>query len=197
MSLYVSDLMPLLRETLISPRKGARMILDLGLAARVGWLALALMAVGSAILTHLTMVMMSPEAVAYWGGAMGSPVNTAILQWVVMFVTVHAVHRLGRMRGGAGTLAESVVLVAWLQFVLLALQALQLVVQVILPPFAQLLGLAGLGLFFWLLTNFVAEIHGFKSLGAVFASVVFVMILASMVMVFVFSIFYGDPTAGM
>jgi hypothetical protein len=197
MSLSVSDLMPLLRETLISPRKGARMILDLGLAARVGWLALALMAVGSAILTHLTMVMMSPEAVAYWGGAMGSPVNTAILQWVVMFVTVHAVHRLGRMRGGAGTLAESVVLVAWLQFVLLALQALQLVVQVILPPFAQLLGLAGLGLFFWLLTNFVAEIHGFKSLGAVFASVVFVMILASMVMVFVFSIFYGDPTAGM
>ncbi|MDG1280133.1 MAG: YIP1 family protein [Pseudorhodobacter sp.] len=197
MSLTVSDLMPLLRETLISPRKGARMILDLGLAARVGWLALALMAVGSAILTHLTMVMMSPEAVAYWGGAMGSPVNTAILQWVVMFVTVHAVHRLGRMRGGAGTLAESVVLVAWLQFVLLALQALQLVVQVILPPFAQLLGLAGLGLFFWLLTNFVAEIHGFKSLGAVFASVVFVMILASMVMVFVFSIFYGDPTAGM
>lgn len=197
MSLSVSDLMPLLRETLISPRKGARMILDLGLAARVGWLALALMAVGSAILTHLTMVMMSPEAVAYWGGVMGSPVNTAILQWVVMFVTVHAVHRLGRMRGGAGTLAESVVLVAWLQFVLLALQALQLVVQVILPPFAQLLGLAGLGLFFWLLTNFVAEIHGFKSLGAVFASVVFVMILASMVMVFVFSIFYGDPTAGM
>lgn len=197
MSLTVSDLMPLLRETLISPRKGARMILDLGLAARVGWLALALMAVGSAILTHLTMVMMSPEAVAYWGGAMGSPVNTAILQWVVMFVTVHAVHRLGRMRGGAGTLAESVVLVAWLQFVLLALQALQLVVQVILPPFAQLLGLAGLGLFFWLLTNFVAEIHGFKSLGAVFASVVFVMILASMVMVFVFSMFYGDPTAGM
>jgi len=197
MSLTVSDLMPLLRETLISPRKGARMILDLGLAARVGWLALALMAVGSAILTHLTMVMMSPEAVAYWGGAMGSPVNTAILQWVVMFVTVHAVHRLGRMRGGGGTLAESVVLVAWLQFVLLALQALQLVVQIILPPFAQLLGLAGLGLFFWLLTNFVAEIHGFKSLGAVFASVVFVMILASMVMVFVFSIFYGDPTAGM
>jgi hypothetical protein len=43
----------------------------------------------------------------------------------------------------------------------------------------------------------VAEIHGFKSLGAVFASVVFVMILASMVMVFVFSIFYGDPTVGM
>ena len=143
MSLSASDLMPLLRETLISPRKGARMILDLGLAARVGWLALALMAVGSAILTHLTMVMMSPEAVAYWGGAMGSPVNTAILQWVVMFVTVHAVHRLGRMRGGVGTLAESVVLVAWLQFVLLALQALQLVVQIILPPFAQLLGLAG------------------------------------------------------
>lgn len=197
MSLSASDLMPLLRETLISPRKGARMILDLGLAARVGWLALALMAVGSAILTHLTMVMMSPEAVAYWGGAMGSPVNTAILQWVVMFVTVHAVHRLGRMRGGVGTLAVSVVLVAWLQFVLLALQALQLVVQIILPPFAQLLGLAGLGLFFWLLTNFVAEIHGFKSLGAVFASVVFVMILASMVMVFVFSIFYGDPTARM
>jgi hypothetical protein len=197
MTVTFADLMSLVRETLVAPRKGARMILDLGLPARVGWLALALMAVGSAILTHLTMVMMSPEAVAYWGGAMGSPVNTAVLQWVVMFVTVHAVHRFGQMRGGHGTLAGSVVLVAWLQFVLLALQALQLVVQVILPPFSQLLGLVGLGLFFWLLTNFVAEIHGFKSLGAVFASVVFVMILASMVMVFVFSMFFGDPTAGM
>ena len=57
----------------------------------------------------------------------------------------------------------------WLQFIMALLQAVQLVAVLILPLLAALLGLVGLGLFFWLLTGFVAELHGFRSPMQVFA----------------------------
>jgi hypothetical protein len=44
----------------------------------------------------------------------------------------------------------------------------QLALQVLLPPFAFAAYFGGLVLFFWLLTNFVAELHGFASLAKTF-----------------------------
>jgi hypothetical protein len=42
----------------------------------------------------------------------------------------------------------------------------------IAPMLAGLLGLASIVLFFWLLTHFVALIHGFKSLPSVFIIII-------------------------
>ena len=47
--------------------------------------------------------------------------------------------------------------------------------QVLLPPFAPAAYLAGLALFFWLLTNFVAELHGFDSLSKTFFGILVVL----------------------
>ena len=76
--------------------------------------------------------------------------------------------------GGTGSFEEAVLLMAWLQFIMICVQAVQAVALLVLPPLAGLIGIAGLFLFLWLLTNFVAVLHGFSSLIKVF-----LMILAS------------------
>ena len=60
----------------------------------------------------------------------------------------------------------------WLQLLMLALQVLQLIATLVAPPFAGIIGLAGFALFLWLMTAFIAELHGFRSRGRVFLGLV-------------------------
>lgn len=189
-------LMRMVRETLLAPRAGAATLIAFGFAPMVGWMALLLMAVASTLLTHISFAMMPADAQAFWGAAMGSPVRTAILQWVVLLISVHAIHKIGRWRGGKGDLDGAVILVAWLQFILLCVQIAQLVAQALVPPLADLLGMVGLILFLWLLTNFVAELHGFKSLALTFFGILGTIIVASIALAFVLALLIGAPATG-
>ncbi|MDN5788679.1 MAG: hypothetical protein L0H65_16820, partial [Pseudorhodobacter sp.] len=84
MELTPANLMQMLRATLVAPRQAAAQVLRFGFAPSVGWMALMLMAVASALLTHISFALMPPEVQAVWGPAMASPVRTAILQWAVL-----------------------------------------------------------------------------------------------------------------
>lgn len=193
MELTPAFLLRMVRETIVAPRAGAAAVLNMGFASSVGWLALMLMAVGSTLLTHISFATMPQEAKDFWGAAMASPMRTAMLQWVVLLISVHAIHKIGRWRGGVGTLSGSVVLVAWLQFILLCLQVVQLVIEILMPAAAAMLGVFGLVLFLWLLTNFVAELHQFRSLGIVFFGIVLTLFTLSFVLAIVFGLLLGAP----
>lgn len=196
MDITPAFLMRMVRETLLAPRAAAAKMLDFGFAPIVGWMSLLLMAVASTVLTHISFAMMPVDSREVWGPAMGSPIRTAMLQWVVLLISVHAIHKVGRWRGGKGTLQGAVVLVAWLQFILLCLQIVQLVTQALLPPLSDVLGIFGLVLFLWLLTNFTAELHGFSSLGMTFLGIMVTLFAASVVMAFIFSLIIGAPATG-
>jgi hypothetical protein len=193
MDLTLSGLLTLARDSVSDPRAGARRIMALDLALRDAWAALALMAVASALLTHLGFLTTPPDQRDLLAQLMASPIRTAVLQWVVMSVGAWAMFAVGAARGGRGTLPQAVSLAAWLQFVLLLLQAAQLVAGVLLPPLAGLIGLAGIALFFWLLTHFVAEMHGFRSLPAVFLGVVGTLFVLVTVMAVIFGLLFGVP----
>ncbi|MFN3825217.1 MAG: YIP1 family protein [Pseudorhodobacter sp.] len=193
MDFTLSGLLNLARDSVSDPRGVARRILSLGLPAQVGWMALGLMAVGSAVLTHLSLALSPPAAQEFFGNAMASPLRTAVLQLVVMVGSVHLIHRIGRARGGIGGLTDAVLLVAWVQFVLLLVQVVQMVAQVLLPPLSELMGILGLALFFWLLSHFVAELHGFPSVGKTFLGILAVMILAGFALAIVFAALFGPP----
>ncbi|NCM97616.1 MAG: YIP1 family protein, partial [Rhodobacterales bacterium] len=90
-----------------------------------------------------------------------------------------------------GRFDEALILVVWLQFVLLGLQAVQLVAYAVAPLLADLIGLATVALFFWLLTNFVAELHGFKSLGLVFVGVLATLVVMVLGLAFGLALFVG------
>jgi hypothetical protein len=196
MELTPAFLMRMVRETIFAPRAGAAAMLGFGFAPAVGWLALMLMAVASTLLTHLSFAMMPEDAQSVWAPAMTSPVRTAILQWAVLLISVHAIHKIGRWRGGRGSLNGAVVLVAWLQFILLCVQIAQLVTQALVPFLSDLLGIFGLVLFLWLLTNFVAELHGFTSLPLTFLGILATIFTASIVLAFIFALLIGAPATG-
>ncbi len=178
--------------TLREPRRGLRAVLDLGLPLGAGLAALALMAVGSALLLHLSMRMMPVGPVnPVIAMLVGSPFQAAAMQAAILLVTAGLLHRLGRAWGGAGRLDQAVVAVAWFQAFFVALQALQLLLDLLLPALSGYLGIASLVLFFWLLTQFTVELHGFRSSWLVFAVIVAVMVAMSFLLSFLLILALG------
>lgn len=175
-------LQALLRDTLRDPRSAARQILLMGVPLQARWMALVLMAVGSALLTHIGMAMMMSADEMGAAFAMPSPVATAMTQLMVLVLSAALATTVGRWRGGTGRFADALLLIVWLQFVLLALQVLQMVLLLLLPPLGMFVGYASVGIFFWLLTCFVAELHGFRSLGLTFLGVILTVIGAAFLM---------------
>jgi len=155
-----------------NPRPAARAMLGLHLPVAARWLGLALAAAGSTLLTVLA-VRLSPAgddlAVQQ---ILANPLFLAAVQVGVLLVVTWLMAQVGRLAGGQGGFADAMVLMVWLQVILMAVQIVQLAVQLVSPMAGEVLGLLALGLLFWLLTNFVAELHGFTALGAVFAGII-------------------------
>jgi len=172
----LNQLLMMVGRSLRNPREGAEEVLALGVPRDALWLIMGLVVVLSVILAEVTALI----AMATVGntmditGLLSNPIMAGGLQLIILLVMVVAVHRIGRGMGGTGSFEESLLLMSWLQFIMVVIQVVQTLTLVIMPPLAGLVGIAALGLFFWLLTHFVAVIHGFTSLAQVF-----VMILVS------------------
>lgn len=191
MDLSLSTLLSLARFTVQNPRMGAQMVMraDLPMVAR--WVALALMAVTSALLAHLAFALMPAEARQTMAGAMSSPLTSAVMQGGLMLAAVFVIHWVGRWRGGTGRFEDALILMIWLQFILLILQVVQIVSQVLLPPASVLVGYASVGVFLWLLSNFVAELHGFKSVLLTFLGVLLTLLAVGFILALVMIPFMG------
>lgn len=183
-------LLAMARDTVSDPRGGARRIMSIDLTLQERWLALLLMAVLSTLVAQLVLAFAPPPpddptanpAQKMMQEVLSVPIPAAIAQAVALIVGTLAVHRFGQARGGTGSLADTVSLMAWLQFITLVVLVAQVVAGLVLPPLVALIGVVWVPLFFWLLTNFVAELHGFRSLGATFLGIIagiLVLVLAA------------------
>jgi hypothetical protein len=168
----------LIRQTFADPRGAAERLMRLDLPAPVLWEALALVVALSVITAQLTTIFLggaaAPEA-EMMGDFFANPLLMGVIQGAVLVVMVFAVHVIGRAMGGVGRFEDAIALVAWLQFLLVCLQVAQTFVGFLSPALSGLVGLAGIVLFFWLLTQFVMALHAFES-----AAMVFVMIMVSL-----------------
>ncbi|HDR27771.1 YIP1 family protein [Rhodovulum sp.] len=175
----MSDSLPFLlalaRDTVTDPREGARRMLALDLPEGVLWQALMAVVAVSVLLTrigdYLVPTPMNPLLPIFGE----NPLLIAVVQGGLLVVTVYAVYGIGRFFGGIGSFAGALALTVWLQVIMVLLQVVQTASLLILPPLAGLVGMFGIGLFFYLLSNFVAVLHGFSSVLKTFF-----MILASM-----------------
>ena len=173
------DLPTLLRhawDSVRDPRAQARWVKSIDIPRTSRWEALLLIVVISVILAQISTVFLPVQSDLILGPLLANPFIAGIVQMSLLVITVFAVFWIGRAMGGTGGFGDSILLVAWMQFILVCLQVAQTVAVLILPPLASLIGIGGFVLFFWLLTNFIAELHGFKSLAQVF-----LMILLSLV----------------
>jgi Yip1 domain len=168
----MDQLLALARLSLNDPRVGVRALLAMGVPLPARTAGLLLVAVGSALLFHLGFLVMPPgdDAVAQFMSQ--SPIRTAIVQWLILAATVLGIYRIGRAFGGTGSLTDALLIVVWLQVIMLAVQLVQLLSFILIPFLAGLVSLGGFFLFFWLLTSFIAELHGFASRWVVLAGVI-------------------------
>lgn len=185
MDLSLNGLSQAVIQTIRDPRSGARMVLSINLSRRERWEMLLLTVVLSAVLAKISVYLSGgSEEVGIFAA---SPFALGAVQLVLMLFAVHAIDLVGRRMGGTGDLDGAIVLVAWLQFVMICIQILQIMLLLIAPVLSFLLGVAGLGLFFWMLTQFIMELHGFKSAMSVFTGI-FLCLLGFAV---IFSILIG------
>lgn len=167
--LSLGPLLRLARDTVSNPREGAETILSLGLPRQALWLAFALVIVLSMLLGDLLYVLADvSQDGPLTGPIAGAPVIMGLLQAAFLVLMTHAMTHIGRFFGGTGQFDEALVLVVWLQFIFICVQIVQLVAVLVIPPVAGVISILALGLFFWLLVNFIATLHGFASLGKVF-----------------------------
>ena len=171
MTLTLNGLVAMAWRTVKNPREGATEVLSLGVPREALWTALALVVTLSILLAQATSLLVTGQAGA---GMPVGPLAMGFVQLLLLVLMVFAIFWIGRSFGGSGSFEETILLVVWLQFIMVCLQVLQTAVLLVLPVFAGLVGIASLVLFLWLLTNFVAVLHGFASLGKVF-----IMILVS------------------
>jgi hypothetical protein len=192
----IQDLGNMLRfavETVRAPRKSAQALMAVQMDRSARWLSLLLIAVISAILAYISLIASATVNgidLSEFSGT--SPFVLVLSQVIVLGLSVIAIDVLGRRAGGTGNLDSAILMVAWVQVVLAWLQILQITFLLILPSMAVLFGFAGMVMLFVLLTIFVAELHGFKSMGAVFVSILLVMLAIAMLLNFLFRIFGYD-----
>lgn len=177
MSPSFSELMAMVLRTLQNPREGAAEVLALGIPREAHWLLVAIVVVLSTLLTEFFAVIAMMGSAAEAMGQPGLVMTLAVhLGSLVMLIVL--VQGLGRTMGGTGRIEETTVLMCWLQFVMMVVSVAQSVLIMLMPPIAALVLFAGVGILLWLLTHFVAVLHGFKSLAGVFG-----MILATAFMI--------------
>jgi len=186
----------LARLSLKDPRAGARALLSLGVPMPARTLGLLLMAVVSAVLMQVGFMILPPTDDPLALVMMASPLRTAAIQWLILSVSVLLIYRVGRAWGGKGSLPDSLLVVVWLQVIMLGVQVVQVVALLLAPPVAAIINLAGLVLFFWLMTSFIAELHGFASRGLVLAGILVTSFAVAMVLVFLLFLFVGPEALG-
>lgn len=170
----LGSLLRLARDTVANPREGATTVLTFAPPRQALWLMLALVVVVTMLLGFV-FNMVAPPAPGD-PAVQISPVTLGLVQGVLLIVMVHAIHRIGAAFGGTGRFEESLLLVIWLQFIFICIQVLQVLAMLILPVLGPLIVLLSIALFFWLLVNFIAALHGFRSLGQVFVMVILTLI---------------------
>jgi hypothetical protein len=162
------------RDTIRAPQEAAQAVLTLNLPRNVLWLSLALVITLSTLLASAVLLMVPmPEARA----GVPMPVVMGIVQAVFLVLVSLSIAVIGARFGGKGDFDGALALMVWLQAVFLVVQSFQIAAIAIgLSVLADIVSLASIPLFFWLMAQFVTVLHGFSSVWKTFWSIIMFLI---------------------
>ncbi len=153
----------LIIDSLVRPQEAARKVL--GLRAPFGVLleaALVVTCVGM-ILTFVAL-QFSPGALDPASARiLSNPLIGALLQLGILAIAVLFIVHAGRFFGGNGGVDGALAVVVWLDFMMLIVQAVQIVSLVIFPPIATFLSIVAVLWVLWAAACFICELHEFKN----------------------------------
>jgi Yip1 domain len=185
MEFSLRSVLQLARLSVQSPRAAARRLLDLRLSHQAIWLIFAFSIIPSVLISQIAFRFLPPEVQAFWADAMSRPIQTALQQGAFWLLATVALHRLGRWSSRSGTFFETLLIVAWWQIIFVGFQIAQILIYIVLViylPLGEVVTIAGLVLLFWCLTQFVVELHDFRSGWLTFLGIIGALLLAAIVL---------------
>lgn len=189
----------LVRDTIRDPRQTAARILSWNLPTRVLWDLLAL-GVLLTVVMLVGLVLLTTQGATDPTSQMmldiyGQPFVVAAGQGINAVVSVYALYWIGRTFGGVGSLEGGLALIAWHQIFLLILGLVGMVVGTLMPSVMSFLLIGMIGLYFYVLTQFVCVLHGFPRAGPVFGvmvvSILTIYLVVSIALTFLSVLFLG------
>ena len=193
MTPLAKDLLSLIGTTLRAPRDAADRILALDLPREVWWQALAAVVILSMLLAQAINLLIPAPMDPFMAMFAQGPLAMVLFQGMLAVAMVFVMDRVGRAFGGQGDFDGALRLTAWLHVVMFALQLGQTLILLLLPPLANLAGIAIMVLNLWILTSFVAQLHGFRSMGAVFGMIVVTFFVVSFIFLILLNILGLGP----
>ncbi|MCZ0961575.1 Yip1 family protein [Paracoccus benzoatiresistens] len=147
------------------PQVAAHLLMRQNWPIQARWMALLAAVSVSALLAWLASAMFAAPAEESVQVIMLSqqPMVMAVMQMVAILLAAGLMSGVGRMFGGQGRFEDALLLTVWIEVLLLLVQAAQLVLSMVLPSAAGLLGIAAMVLFLWLTVQFTKALHGFRS----------------------------------
>ncbi|TNC67570.1 YIP1 family protein [Rubellimicrobium roseum] len=181
-----TTLLNMLRDSVTTPREAATRLLairpSLGLVLQGAALVSILDALLLGVLAGGSFAIPLPE-----GDMILNPFNHAALLLCSLVLSAGALQAGGQVLGGTGRFDQALLVVVWLEVVAIAVQLVQVVAALILPPLAPLLGLAGLVVLLWCVLNFTRILHGFPGFGRT----VLALVVGALIVVVALSALFG------
>lgn len=155
----------LMRMTLRDPLGGFRVLKAKPWQPGDRWALIFATAACSAILSWLSGVLLAApgDGAGVLAFLSASPISMASVQVVSAAFGAYLLAEVGRIFGGTGRFSDALLAVGWVEAIMVALQTLQLVVTLVLPPFGALLGIAALLLAAYLMVALTMAVHGFRN----------------------------------
>jgi len=174
-------------QSVPEPRKVARDVFAFSAPRSALWMLLGLILVAMTCLAVISTMLFAVDAEAM-GAVFADPLFTGAVQAASAVGTAAAIYWIGRAAGGIGSFDQALLTVIWLHFVLLNLQLGILVLGLFAPGLALLLTVMSFVMTFWLLSHFVAEMHGFSSAGVVFVGILMVLLVMAVALSLIFAL---------
>lgn len=177
--------------SLRDPRQATRALLAEKVPPAARILGLLLVAIASALIASIGIgspLDGEPPIIALMTA---SPFRLALFEAGMLGLTVLLVHQVGRVFGGRGSLADSLLITVWINFLMLGPELVQSLLALVSIDLAGIVGMFSLGLFLWLTTSFIAELHGFRSRPLVFLATLAASFAAGAVIVSAVILVFG------
>ncbi len=187
MDLNLATVSALVRLSLSRPREAAARIVALNVPDDARWLGFVIVVVLSVLVGQVSVLLMGDD------GFQGGMLFMAMFQTMLLLGMVVAVQGVGRALGGKGSFPDTLLLVAWLQFVMLVFQLLQIVSLLLVPALFGMITIISLVFFMFMLTNFVMALHGFTSPVKVFVGIIFSFFAIALVLAILLGIMGIGP----
>ena len=161
------DLGELAVLTLRDPDAAMRILRGLELPMVARWMALFLAVVLSRMLGVVLLMLLPVSGNDPLAELLSDPMTMAGIEFFGMVLTAFLVTHIGRMFGGTGTFPDALLAVAWIELMLVALMAVQVLMLVLLPGTVDLLGMVAGALSIYLTVTMTKALHGFSSVAKV------------------------------